>query len=69
MLALLEALSGQHRGNMFDGVKNDVDIPATVWKVTIGEMLFPNIWREMPMRLVDCYSLEQKHFLKCYVSS
>ena len=62
MLALLEALSGQHRGNMFYGVINEINVPGTVWKVTIGEMLFPNIWREMPMRLVDCCSLEERTF-------
>ena len=44
-LALLEALSGQRRGNMFDGVINNTNLPATVWKITVGEMLFPNIWR------------------------
>ena len=47
VLALLEALSGQ---NMFDSVINDVNTSGTVWKKTIGEMLFLNIWREMRMR-------------------
>ena len=50
VLALLEALSGQHRGDMFDSVINDINLPASVWKETVGEILFPNIWREIPMR-------------------
>ena len=50
VLALLEALSGQHRRNMFGGFINDVNLPTSVWKITVGEMLFPNIWKEMPMR-------------------
>jgi len=50
VVALIVALSGQHRGNMFDGLVNDVNLPASVWKVTVGEWLFPNIWREMPQR-------------------
>ena len=48
VLALIVPLSGQHRGNMFDGLVNDVNLPASVWKVTVGEWLFPNIWRDMP---------------------
>ena len=29
---LLEALSGQHRGNMFDNVINDINVSSTVLK-------------------------------------
>ena len=47
---LLEALSGQHRGNMFDNVINDINVLSTVWKLTVGEKLHPNIWMEMPIR-------------------
>ena len=35
---------------MFGGFINDVNLPTSVWKITVGEMLFPNIWKEMPMR-------------------
>ena len=32
-------------GNMFGGVINDINVPSSVWKITVGEMLFPNTWR------------------------
>ena len=47
---LLEALSGYHRGNMFDTVINDIKFPSSVWKITVGEELQPNIWMEMSIR-------------------
>ena len=45
---LLEALSGQHRGSMFYALVTDIDIPPSLWQLTFGEELYPNIYLEMP---------------------
>ena len=47
---LLEALSGQHRGSMFHQLVTDPDIPQSLWQLTFGEDLYPNISLEMPER-------------------
>ena len=47
---LLEALSGQHRGSCFYNIVTDINLPKSLWQVTFGEELYPNIYLEMPQR-------------------
>jgi len=47
---LLEALSGQHRGSMFFTLVSDDTIPDSLWQLSFGEDLYPNIYLEMPER-------------------
>ena len=50
VMNLLEALSGQHRGSLFYTLVYDNNLPTSLWQLTIGEDLCPNIYLEMPQR-------------------
>jgi hypothetical protein len=52
---LLEALSGQHRGSCFYNIMSDINLPKSLWQVTFGEELYPNIYLEMPQRCPPPY--------------
>ena len=45
---LLEALSGQHHGNIFDNVLTAINLPKIVWQITLGNDLNTNMWTDNP---------------------
>ena len=47
---LLEALSGQLRASCFYNILTYIHLPKSLWQVTFGEELYPNIYLEMPQR-------------------
>ena len=50
IMNLLEAQSGQHLESMFYCIVSDKDIPRSLWQLTVGEDLYPNIYMERPKK-------------------